>query len=104
LLEGLSGIIRIEMSIFIAYPLWAGVVGAMFLVLYAISRRRASAVAAAAWLLYGVYETGMHLRWLCTGECNIRVDLLLIYPVLLAITAFALIGIARWLAARERKP
>jgi hypothetical protein len=25
----------------------------------------------------------MQQRWLCTGECNIRVDLLLIYPVLL---------------------
>jgi hypothetical protein len=35
-----------------------------------------------AWLLYGVYEFGMKQRWLCSGECNIRVDLLLIYPVL----------------------
>jgi hypothetical protein len=25
----------------------------------------------------------MQRRWLCSGECNIRVDLLIIYPVLL---------------------
>jgi hypothetical protein len=25
----------------------------------------------------------MQQRWLCSGECNIRVDLLVIYPALL---------------------
>jgi hypothetical protein len=35
------------------------------------------------WLLYALYETGMQQRWLCSGECNIRVDLLVIYPALL---------------------
>ena len=25
----------------------------------------------------------MKRRWLCSGECNIRVDLLVIYPALL---------------------
>jgi phosphatidylserine synthase len=95
---------RSDMSFFIAYPPWAGIVGIVFLVLFRVSRRRASAVAAAAWLLYGAYEMGMRLRWLCSGECNIRVDLLLIYPVLLVISAFALVGFARWLALREREP
>jgi hypothetical protein len=92
------------MSLFIAYPFWAGIVGVVFLVLFRVSRRRASAVAGVVWLLYGAYEMAMRLRWLCTGECNIRVDLLLIYPVLLVISAFALVGFARWLALREREP
>ena len=35
-------------------------------------------VAAVAWLLYTPYELAMHERWLCSGECNIRVDLLLL--------------------------
>ena len=33
----------------------------------------------------------MHRRWLCTGECNIRVDLLLLYPVLWIVSLTALI-------------
>jgi hypothetical protein len=41
------------------------------------------------WVLYAAYETGMQQRWLCTGECNIRVDLLLIYPMLLLVSIAA---------------
>jgi hypothetical protein len=46
-------------------------------------------------LLYAVYETAMRLRWLCSGECNIRVDLLLIYPLLLAATVAAAVSLLR---------
>jgi hypothetical protein len=53
----------------------------------ALGRGRGVAVATGiVWLLYAVYETGMKQRWLCTGECNIRVDLLLVYPILLVLT------------------
>lgn len=31
----------------------------------------------------------MHERILCSGECNIGIDLLLIYPVLLVISVIA---------------
>jgi len=44
----------------------------------------------------------MRLRWLCTGECNIRVDLLLIYPVLLVISGVAALGFLRWSVQRRR--
>jgi hypothetical protein len=47
------------------------------------------------WALYAGYETGMQQRWLCSGECNIRVDLLLIYPALLAASAWALWRLAK---------
>jgi hypothetical protein len=47
------------------------------------------------WLLYAAYETGMQQRWLCSGECNIRVDLLLIYPLLLVASAVATVGLVR---------
>jgi hypothetical protein len=33
----------------------------------------------------------MHQRWLCTGDCNIRLDLLLLYPVLLVTSIVAVI-------------
>jgi len=44
----------------------------------------------------------MKLRILCSGECNIRVDLLLIYPVLLVISGIAAVSFMRWLL-RERQ-
>jgi hypothetical protein len=67
----------------------------LFLVLYRASRRRWVLGAAAAWLLYGLYEYGMRLRWLCSGECNIRVDLLLLYPALLVVSGVALLSAAK---------
>jgi hypothetical protein len=44
------------------------------------------------WLLYACYEYGMKMRWLCSGECNIRIDLLVIYPVLLLASATAVLA------------
>jgi hypothetical protein len=45
------------------------------------ARSRTTAVGV-VWLLYAAYEIGMQQRWLCSGECNIRLDLLVIYPAL----------------------
>jgi hypothetical protein len=47
------------------------------------------------WLLYALYEYGMHRRWLCSGECNIRVDLLLLYPVLVIVLVAAVVSLLR---------
>jgi hypothetical protein len=88
-------------SLFIEFPGWAALVGVALLALFWISRRTAVAVAGLAWVGYGAYEQAMKLRWLCTGECNIRVDLLLIYPVLLVITIVATVAFLRWLAHRR---
>jgi hypothetical protein len=90
------------MSFFIQFPLLAAALGIVFLALYGISRRPTTLIAAVAWLGYGAYELGMQLRLLCSGECNIRVDLLLIYPVLLLVTSLALVSFLLWLARRER--
>lgn len=81
------------MAIFIEYPWLAALIG-VFLLAFGRSRR-AAAVAGVAWLLYAVYETGMKQRWLCSGECNIRVDLLLVYPMLLVVTLVAVVSLIR---------
>ena len=81
------------MAIFIQYPWLAALVG---LALLGLGRgRRAAAVAGVVWLLYAVYETGMKQRWLCSGECNIRVDLLLVYPLLLVLTVIGVVSLLR---------
>ena len=77
------------MAIFIEYPLLAGLIGALLLILGRWKGSRTAAAVGGLWVLYTVYELGMKQRWLCSGECNIRVDLLLIYPVLLLGSAAA---------------
>jgi hypothetical protein len=83
------------MAIFIQYPWLAAVVGILLLGLGSARGRRAPLIAGALWVLYAAYEFGMTLRWLCTGECNIRVDLILIYPLLLIATVGGLVGLLR---------
>jgi hypothetical protein len=71
------------MAIFIQYPYLAALLGVILLALGLRTHHRTPVVIGVIWLLYALYETGMQQRWLCTGECNIRIDLLVIYPVLL---------------------
>jgi hypothetical protein len=83
------------MGIFIQYPWLAGVIGLFLVSLGGARARRTAIVVGVIWLLYAAYETAMRLRWLCSGECNIRVDLLLIYPLLLAATVVAIVSLLR---------
>jgi hypothetical protein len=82
-------------SLFIASPWLALVPAAAFLLLYGRSGSKRALVTALAWGAYAVYEYGMKRRWLCTGECNIRVDLLLLYPILLVMCSMAVVGVLR---------
>jgi hypothetical protein len=86
------------MAIFIQYPWLAAIIGMILVGLGKWRRRPTATVAGGIWLLYAAYESAMRLRWLCSGECNIRVDLLLIYPFLLVTT---LVGIVSLLRARR---
>ena len=83
------------MAILIEYPVVAAAIGLVLLGLGRRAHRRVPAGAGLAWLLYGLYEFGMKQRWLCSGECNIRIDLLLIYPLLLSVLVAAGISLLR---------
>jgi hypothetical protein len=82
-------------SLFIEWPLLAVVPALVLLGLHRLSRRGLTLYAAGAWVLYVFYELAMHWRWLCSGECNIRVDLLLIYPVLALLTLAGIVAAFR---------
>lgn len=71
------------MAILIEYPFLAALIGIGLVALGRLRGRRAAVGVGVVWLLYSVYELGMQRRWLCSGECNIRIDLLVIYPALL---------------------
>lgn len=68
-----------------------------FCVAWHVHRQRRLWGWAIAWLVYALYEYLMAARVLCTGECNIRVDLLLIFPSLALGTMWvALTVVFRW--------
>jgi hypothetical protein len=76
-------LLLVPMTFFVAYPAAAALVGGLFLVLARRTPRRVGRGMGVAWLLYAAYETSMQQRWLCSGECNIRIDLFVIAPLLL---------------------
>ena len=91
------------MTILIELP-WLGLIpAALFLAAHRASRRRLALVAGLAWLVYVPYEYAMLRRWLCSGECNIRVDLLLVYPALVLISAAAAVAVLRSAARRRQE-
>ena len=50
--------------------------------MYLRFHRPLSLVAGMAWVLYGIYEGALQGGLICSQGCNIRIDLLLIFPVL----------------------
>jgi hypothetical protein len=83
------------LSLLVGYPWLAGVVAVAFGLLWERRRRVSALVAAVLWALYVAYEYMMYLRIWCSGECNIRVDLVLIYPVLLVVSLVAVFSRSR---------
>jgi hypothetical protein len=84
--------IGVILGVFIGWPFLALVPATLFAVMYFRCKRPVVLVAALAWLAYFPYEQAMKLRILCSGECNIRVDLLLFYPILVLMSLLAIIG------------
>src|ERR1041384_4735658 len=81
-------------SVFIPRPWLALGPGLLFGLFYVVIRRRFLVITAAVWVAYAVYEYTLYRRWLCSGECAMGVDLLLIYPVLVLFSRGALVRLA----------
>jgi hypothetical protein len=77
-------------SIFIPYPYLALLPALVFGLLYINSKGKTVLITGILWLFYAVYEELHLLRIACSGECNIRIDLFLIYPILFALSIIAL--------------
>ena len=78
-----------------AYPFATFLVSVVFAALYALQRKTVHGIAAVVWAVYGCYEYLMYARILCSGECNIRVDLLVIYPALLIVSVLSIVSLFR---------
>ena len=82
-------------AVFILVPGAAILPACLFLWLFVRFKQKSALIAGLLWLVYLPYEYSMKLRILCSGECNIRVDLLLIYPILIVISLVAIIAVMR---------
>jgi hypothetical protein len=88
-------------DVLIASPFYALLPAGGLLLAWYVARSRLALVAGAIWLLYALYEQLVKARLLCSGECNIRIDLLAIYPVLLIVSVAAVVAIAARLSRRR---
>lgn len=79
----------------IAWPWTAAFPALLFAFLAYRTGRRGLWLTAFLWAGYGLYELQMYRRVFCTGECNIRIDLLPIIPVLLLRTISGLRSVWR---------
>lgn len=91
-----------SMAILIGQPWLALLPAALFAAFAVATRSRIAFAVAATWAAYCLYELAMKWRILCSGDCNIRIDLLLLYPLLLLATAIGLIAVALAAVRRAR--
>jgi hypothetical protein len=89
-------------STLIAHP-WLGlVVAGGFAACWWLDGNSFALGSAMGWAGYAGYEYLMLGRILCTGECNIRVDLLLVYPLLLLLSILSVaIGVRNHVVKRR---
>ena len=88
------------MAVFIEHPLLAAVIGILLVTLGRVLHRGLTTTAGVMWLMYSLWEFGIKQRWLCRGDCDIRADLIFIYPLLLLGSVAAVVG----LVIRPRQP
>jgi hypothetical protein len=80
-------------AVLVESPWLALIPAALFLVAAYLRGSRFAGAAGMVWVMYTLYELGMRARILCSGDCNIRLDLLVIYPTLVVLSLAAAIAI-----------
>jgi hypothetical protein len=80
-------------DIFIPHPYLALIPAIIFGFIYFKSKQSTLIWPISLWILYSIYEELNLLRITCSGECNIRIDLFLIYPILTVISIWGIIKI-----------
>jgi hypothetical protein len=64
----------------------------IFLIIYFASKWRPALFTSVIWFCYVLYELGMKYGPLCSGDCSIRPDIIILVPLLIA----GSVGVAIW--------
>jgi len=88
------------MAVFIEHPLLAAVIGILLVTLGRVLHRGLATAAGVMWIMYSLWEFAIKQRWLCRGDCDIRADLIFIYPLLILGSVAAVVG----LVIKPRQP
>ena len=88
------------MAVFIEHPLLAAVIGILLVTLGRVLHRGLATAAGVMWIMYSLWEFAIKQRWLCRGDCDIRADLIFIYPLLILGSVAALVS----LVIKPRQP
>ena len=97
-MQSIYFVFALPFTLFIRFPFLAMIPAISFGAIYLRSGKKTLGVISGIWLLYCVWEALLHWRILCTGECNIRIDLLFLAPILWIAT---LAGF--WVMAKKRR-
>src|SRR3954466_5663581 len=92
------------MGVFIEHPLLAAVIGILLVALGRVLHRGLATAAGVTWLMYSLWEFAIKQLWSCSGEFDIRADLIFIYPLLILGSVVALVSLVikpRQLRARS---
>ena len=81
------------MAVFIEHPLLAAVIGILLVTLGRVLHRGLATAAGVMWIMYSLWEFAIKQRWLCRGDCDIRADLIFIYPLLILGSVAAVVGL-----------
>jgi hypothetical protein len=87
----LMGLIR-GMGVMAGYPALILLPMAALVALAWLSRSRIATGVAIAWAVYLVYETMRYFEILCIGDCHMRLELAVIYPLLLLGSVVAMVA------------
>lgn len=80
-------------AIFVEQPWIAVIPAVVFFLLYYQFELNLVLAAAVLWVVYSLYELSIWMGILCDQDCNIRVDLLAIYPLLAMISGLAILQV-----------
>ena len=92
-----------SLSVFVGHPLLALVPALFFASMAVVTKSRFAWSGVSVWVLYGLYELAIQSRILCSGECDIRVDLIFIFPLLIIVSLIALAGAAVQIIRRRSR-
>ncbi len=83
-------------------PLFAVLLALLMFASFRMTRTRLALITSVLWIFYAAYEFLVQIRVLCAGDCSIRADLLLIYPILLIYTLASAFRTGKVLLQRRR--